>query len=282
MDRDRPSRDRWLLGYVLLLLIGLFSSTQSALAQELAIALRNSVAPLKPEPSTRLAAEGLALGASPEEVVRAIQAIDPDMPIERFSDKIALALNGFTVTSEPFLSQIKASNMKYRSGQQVWTRVEVSFALPTTGGEAIGIGIQHGSAGVILTGAALRDQLVRDYGKPSAGELYALNDPVKSLQGSLAMEWRFGAIGLLPCSRDCMATSDPIELEQLEDYRQRAAEGTFARISILASANKSRAGIWAIDLSLEDVATKALSLSEGVRQLTEAALKNRGNTGASK
>ena len=86
------------------------------------------------------------------------------------------------------------------------------------------------------------------------------------------MHWLFGATSRLPCRSSCTGGAGEIEFKRLNDYEAAAGRGATFHISASGFPfGTDRINIRVISIYMDDVANKALSLNEAVKQLRAAA-----------
>ena len=125
----------------------------------------------------------------------------------------------------------------------------------------------------MLLRSAFAAQLVQAYGQPSVNgsiEPDAPGDP--DMLGLVSMHWLFGAASRLPCRSSCTGGAGEIEFKRLNDYEAAAGRGATFHISASGFPfGTDRINIRVISIYMDDVANKALSLNEAVKQLRAAA-----------
>ena len=265
-----------------LALPGLLLLRGPAWAGDREVALRqtaNPAWPALPNPSVL----GIRFGDSPEEVTRIIKALYPDLRLTQVTQRLRIILDGKEVSSAPYLSAIEANTYWQLRQHNVDAilRINVAFALPSTGGGVVGVSMKRDGILVgreenlvpLMSRSAFAAQLMQAYGLPSVNgsiEPDASGDP--DMLGLVSMQWLFGSASRLPCRSSCTGGAGEIELKRLSDYEAAAGRGETFHISASGFPfGTDRINIRVISIYMDDVANKALSLNEAVKQLRAAA-----------
>lgn len=285
---------RSLVVVLILMVLGLVPV--SAQPQGDAVPLRRSADPVRLAfPSPEL--HGLRLGHSPEEVINAITVLAPGMVVERRLQRLTVTVNGRQVASAPYTSEIRANNRSANPAPIPTTSVSVVFALPTTGGGAVAISFRQDAAPTlnpnstdrVMAGGVFATQLIQAFGPPTYNGSVQPDapvdpsDPSSDLRGMVSMYWRFSTTARIACrAQGCPIDAADIELKKLSDYEEAVRRGEVLRINAraypfpaeysLLKGEELTADLGKVkdtQVTIEDVANKALSLREAVQQLME-------------
>ena len=201
--------------------------------------------------------------------------------------RLAITVDGKQVASEPYLSEMRATNVSLASRPDVEVAFSVIFALPTTGGGTVAVRSyrnsrdRHDASIHVVTAAAFTAQLLQAYGPPSRDNTVALDAPDQSMRGVVGLQWLFSRTARLPCPVPaCRIDGSEIELASMANYEEAISHGGDVRIAADGYPLETNSTELTItEVVVEDAATRALSLREAVRQLTEAASATPAATG---